>query len=235
MGTEKSSCGESAGSKAHGGHRGEGAQRRHRAFRVRNAADFVARDRPREAGQRAQLADKRAFDAARAPLRRSAWGVFAKRRPRQRPPCAVNLSEQDITDLASYYAYLPRLPAYHPTPAVLQIASQSPVAFAFGWIRGRIMKPAIADTRKIAATIAIPGVQPGRLLHQHAGDIVMREAVVAPGKSQRGGQVGEFLGRRLTPHRASHSNHGFPDILGQLLLFGHHCTPMRPEDPRPKF
>ena len=29
-----------------------------------------------------------------------------------------------------------------------------------------------------------------------------------------GGQVGEFLGRRLTPHRVSHSNHGFPDILG---------------------
>ena len=68
------------------------------------------------------------------------------------------------------------------------------------------MKPAIADTRKIAATIAIPGVPPGRLLHQHAGDIVMREAVVAPGKSQRGGQVGEFLGRRLTPHRVSHSD-----------------------------
>jgi cytochrome c553 len=31
-------------------------------------------------------------------------------------PFAVNLSDQDITDLAAYYAYLPRLPAYHPTP-----------------------------------------------------------------------------------------------------------------------
>ena len=29
-------------------------------------------------------------------------------------PFAVNLSDQDITDLAAYYAYLPRLPAFHP-------------------------------------------------------------------------------------------------------------------------
>jgi cytochrome c553 len=29
-------------------------------------------------------------------------------------PFAANLSDQDITDLAGYYAYLPRLPAYHP-------------------------------------------------------------------------------------------------------------------------
>src|ERR1700723_2123756 len=31
-------------------------------------------------------------------------------------PFAANLSEQDIADLAAYYAYLPRLPAYHPEP-----------------------------------------------------------------------------------------------------------------------
>lgn len=31
-------------------------------------------------------------------------------------PFAVNLTDQEIADLASYYAYLPRLPAYHPTP-----------------------------------------------------------------------------------------------------------------------
>ncbi len=29
-------------------------------------------------------------------------------------PFAVNLSDQDIADIAGYYAYLPRLPAYHP-------------------------------------------------------------------------------------------------------------------------
>lgn len=29
-------------------------------------------------------------------------------------PFATNLSNQDIVDLAAYYAYLPRLPAYHP-------------------------------------------------------------------------------------------------------------------------
>lgn len=29
-------------------------------------------------------------------------------------PFAVNLSEQDMVDLAAYYAYLPRLPGYHP-------------------------------------------------------------------------------------------------------------------------
>jgi cytochrome c553 len=31
-------------------------------------------------------------------------------------PFAVNLTDQEISDLAAYYAYLPRLPAYHPTP-----------------------------------------------------------------------------------------------------------------------
>ena len=31
-------------------------------------------------------------------------------------PFAADLSDQDIADLAAYYAYLPRLPAYHPEP-----------------------------------------------------------------------------------------------------------------------
>jgi cytochrome c553 len=31
-------------------------------------------------------------------------------------PFAVNLTDQEVADLAAYYAYLPRLPAYHPTP-----------------------------------------------------------------------------------------------------------------------
>jgi len=31
-------------------------------------------------------------------------------------PFAVDLSDQDIADLAAYYAYLPRVPAYHPEP-----------------------------------------------------------------------------------------------------------------------
>ena len=31
-------------------------------------------------------------------------------------PFAVNLTDQEIADLSNYYAYLPRLPAYHPTP-----------------------------------------------------------------------------------------------------------------------
>lgn len=33
-------------------------------------------------------------------------------------PFATNLSDQDIVDLAAYYAYLPRLPAYHPEPQI---------------------------------------------------------------------------------------------------------------------
>ena len=31
-------------------------------------------------------------------------------------PFAVNLTDEEIADLSNYYAYLPRLPAYHPTP-----------------------------------------------------------------------------------------------------------------------
>ena len=33
-------------------------------------------------------------------------------------PFALHLSDRDMVDLASYYAYLPRLPAYHPVAAV---------------------------------------------------------------------------------------------------------------------
>jgi cytochrome c553 len=33
-------------------------------------------------------------------------------------PFALHLSDQDMIDLASYYAYLPRLPAYHPAGVV---------------------------------------------------------------------------------------------------------------------
>jgi cytochrome c553 len=33
-------------------------------------------------------------------------------------PFAAHMSDQDMIDLASYYAYLPRLPAYHPVAAV---------------------------------------------------------------------------------------------------------------------
>jgi cytochrome c553 len=33
-------------------------------------------------------------------------------------PFALRLSDQDMIDLASYYAYLPRLPAYHPAAAL---------------------------------------------------------------------------------------------------------------------
>jgi cytochrome c553 len=33
-------------------------------------------------------------------------------------PFALHLSEQDMVDLAAYYSYLPRLPAYHPVAAL---------------------------------------------------------------------------------------------------------------------
>jgi len=33
-------------------------------------------------------------------------------------PFAIALTEQDMIDVASYYAYLPRLPAYHPAEAL---------------------------------------------------------------------------------------------------------------------
>jgi cytochrome c553 len=42
-------------------------------------------------------------------------------------PFAVHLSDRDIRDLAAYYAYLPRLPAYHPPPA-----SEAPKIVMYG-------------------------------------------------------------------------------------------------------
>jgi cytochrome c553 len=45
-------------------------------------------------------------------------------------PFALPLSEQDMLDLAAYYAYLPRLPAYHPnqiTPAPRIVVNGAPM------------------------------------------------------------------------------------------------------------
>jgi len=45
-------------------------------------------------------------------------------------PFALNLGEQEMQDLAAYYAYLPRLPAYHPVsnvPAPLIVVSGAPL------------------------------------------------------------------------------------------------------------
>ncbi len=45
-------------------------------------------------------------------------------------PFAINLSEQDMIDLAAYYAYLPRLPGYHPgqdTPAPRVVVNGAPM------------------------------------------------------------------------------------------------------------
>lgn len=45
-------------------------------------------------------------------------------------PFAVDLSERDIADLAAYYAYLPRLPGYHPasdTPAPRIVINGAPL------------------------------------------------------------------------------------------------------------
>jgi cytochrome c553 len=45
-------------------------------------------------------------------------------------PLAANLSDQDMRDLAAYYAYLPRLPAYHPGgagPAPPIVANGAPM------------------------------------------------------------------------------------------------------------
>lgn len=38
-------------------------------------------------------------------------------------PFAANLTDQEIADVAVYYAYLPRLPAYHPTRSFRDRAS----------------------------------------------------------------------------------------------------------------
>ena len=35
-------------------------------------------------------------------------------------PFAVNLTDEEIADLSNYYAYLPRLPAYHPNAAIAE-------------------------------------------------------------------------------------------------------------------
>ena len=60
-------------------------------------------DSPNLAGQYASVIYKQLFDF-RSGARSNAVMT----------PFAENLSDQDIADLAAYYAYLPRLPAYHP-------------------------------------------------------------------------------------------------------------------------
>jgi cytochrome c553 len=62
-------------------------------------------DSPNLAGQYAAVIYKQLLDF------RSAARVNAVM-----TPFATNLTDQEIADLSAYYAYLPRLPAYHPTP-----------------------------------------------------------------------------------------------------------------------
>lgn len=82
--------------------------RRHAGAAVRDLSrtDGISRaDSPKLAGQYAAVIYKQLWDF-RSGARTNA--VMS--------PFAVNLTDQEIADLASYYAYLPRLPAYHPTP-----------------------------------------------------------------------------------------------------------------------
>jgi cytochrome c553 len=75
-------------------------------------------DSPNLAGQYAPVIFKQLQDY------RSGARVNAIMSPRVR-----DLTDQDITDLAAYYAYLPRLPGYHPTaePAPRIVVSGAPM------------------------------------------------------------------------------------------------------------
>jgi cytochrome c553 len=62
-------------------------------------------DSPNLAGQYASVIYKQMLDFRSGARTRAIMSPFA-----------ANLTDQEIADVAAYYAYLPRLPAYHPTP-----------------------------------------------------------------------------------------------------------------------
>jgi cytochrome c553 len=84
---------------------GRGATLAHRCAICHGPTGLSRADSPNLAGQYASVIYKQMLDF-RSGARTSA--IMS--------PFAANLTDQEIADVAAYYAYLPRLPAYHPTP-----------------------------------------------------------------------------------------------------------------------
>lgn len=84
---------------------GRGATLAHRCAICHGPTGLSRADSPNLAGQYASVIYKQMLDF-RSGARTSA--IMS--------PFAANLTDQEIADVAVYYAYLPRLPAYHPTP-----------------------------------------------------------------------------------------------------------------------
>ena len=84
---------------------GRGATLAHRCAICHGPTGLSRADSPNLAGQYASVIYKQMLDF-RSGARTSA--IMS--------PFAANLTDQEISDVAAYYAYLPRLPAYHPTP-----------------------------------------------------------------------------------------------------------------------
>jgi cytochrome c553 len=82
---------------------GRGATLAHRCAICHGPTGLSRADSPNLAGQYASVIYKQMLDF-RSGARTSA--IMS--------PFAANLTDQEIADVAAYYAYLPRLPAYHP-------------------------------------------------------------------------------------------------------------------------
>jgi len=82
---------------------GRGATLAHQCAICHGPTGISRADSPNLAGQYASVIYKQLLDF-RSGARTNAVMT----------PFATNLSNQDVVDLAAYYAYLPRLPAYHP-------------------------------------------------------------------------------------------------------------------------
>jgi cytochrome c553 len=82
---------------------GRGATLAHRCAICHGPTGLSRADSPNLAGQYASVIYKQMLDF-RSGARASA--IMS--------PFAANLTDQEIADVAAYYAYLPRLPAYHP-------------------------------------------------------------------------------------------------------------------------
>ena len=112
-------------------------------------------------------------------------------------PFALALSEQDMTDLASYYAYLPRLPAYHPAvpqplPRIVingaPLRSIAPCGSCHGALDNKVGSPWLEGQSAVYVNLSSrPSRRRKAKRHQSAD--AQRCAANDPGRNPGGGRI----------------------------------------------
>lgn len=164
---------------------GRGATLAHRCAICHGPTGLSRADSPNLAGQYASVIYKQMLDF-RSGARTSA--IMS--------PFAANLTDQEIADVAVYYAYPPRLPAYHPTPQLPR-----PRIVIYG-----------APLRGIAPCGSCHGSldnKVGSPWLEGQSEVYMREQLLAFASGQRRNDISQQMrniARAMTPQSGASSN-----------------------------